>query len=69
MQMTLENVRNLHNEKWYIASSKKSKVELPSTNSASGYLPKANKNTHSKRHMHPNVYCNIIPGSQDMEAT
>ena len=69
MQMMLENIRNLHYEKQYIGSSKKLKVELPSSNSASGYLPKGNKNTYSKRHMHPNVYCSIIHGSQDMKAT
>ena len=33
------------------------------------YLPEENKNTNSKRYMHPNVHSSIIYNGQDMEAT
>ena len=36
-------------------------------NSTSGYLSQEDKNTKSKRYIHPNVHCNIIYKSQDME--
>ena len=38
-------------------------------NFTSWYLPEENKNTKSKRYMHPYVHCSIIYNSQDMEAT
>ena len=51
---------------------KKLKIELsynPSSNSTPGYFCKENKNANSKRYMHPNVHCNIIYNSQDIEVT
>ena len=35
----------------------------------SGYLSKENKNTNSKRYIHPMLYCSIICNSQDLETT
>ena len=40
-----------------------------SRNSTPGYIAKENKNTNSKRYMHPNVHSSIIYNSQDTEAT
>ena len=39
------------------------------SNSTSGHLAKENKNTNSKRNMHPSAHYNIIYNSQAMEAT
>ena len=39
------------------------------SNSTSGYFPKENENTNSKRYMHPYVHCSIIYHNQDVEAT
>ena len=51
--------------------SQKIKVELPYDLAILllGIYLKKNKNTNSKRHMHPNVHISIICNSQDMEAT
>ena len=38
-------------------------------NSSSGYLSKENKNTNSKKYMHPHVHCSIIFKHQDVETT
>ena len=47
----------------------KNRTTMRSSNSTSGYLAKENKNTNSKRHMHPHVHCSIIYCNQDMETT
>ena len=50
---------------------KKLKIELPydpATALLGMYLEK-NKNSNSKRYMHPNVHCSTIYNRQDMEAT
>ena len=39
------------------------------SNSTAGYISGENKNTNSKRYMHPNVHSSIIHNSQDIEAT
>ena len=47
------------------------KLELPydPTIPLLGIYQKNNKNTNSKRYMHPNVHSSIIYNSQDIEAT
>ena len=44
-------------------------VTIWSSNSTPGHISKENKNTNSKRYMHPNVHSSTIYNSQDMEAT
>ena len=46
-----------------------SRTTIWSSNSATGYLPKENKNTNSKRYLCPCVYCSIVYKSQDMNVT
>ena len=48
---------------------RKFKTELTYNPGISGYLSKNHKNTNSKRYMKPNVHCNIIINSQDMETS
>ena len=47
------------------------KIELPYEPAIPllGIYLKNNKNTNSKRYMHPNVHSSIIYNSQDVEAT
>ena len=45
----------------------KNKTTLSRSNCITSPLPKGNKNTYSKGHMHPNVYGSIINNSQIME--
>ena len=47
----------------------KNTITIQSSNSTTGYLPKENRNTVSKRYVHPYVYCSIIYNSQSMEIT
>ena len=47
----------------------KNRTTIQLSNSTSGYFSEENKNTNSKRYMHPRVHCSIISNSQDMEAT
>ena len=47
----------------------KNRTTIPSSNSISGYLPKGNKITLSKRYLHPHVHCITIYNGQDMETT
>ena len=47
----------------------KNKTIIKFSNFISGYLPKENKNTNSKRHIHPDVNCSISYNSQDRKAT
>ena len=50
---------------------KKLKIELPydSSNTTPGHISRKDKNSNSKRYLHPNVHsCNIY-NSQDMDAT
>ena len=50
---------------------KKLKIELPYDPAIPylGIYPKKNKNTNSKRYMHPNIQSSIIYNCQDIEAT
>ena len=45
------------------------KTTIWSSNSPRVYLSEENKNTNSKRYIHPYVNCRIIYNSQDMETT
>ena len=47
----------------------KNRNTIWSSNSTTGYLPKENENTKSKRYVHLYVYCSIIYNGQDIEAT
>ena len=44
----------------------KNRTTIWSSSSTSGYLSKENKNTNSKKYLHPHVHSNIYH-SQDME--
>ena len=46
----------------------KNRTTTQSSNSTLGYLSKENKNTNSKRYMHPSVHYSTIYKSQDIEA-
>ena len=45
----------------------KNQTTLWSSNPTSGYLSEENKNTNSKRYLHPHVHCSNIYNSQNME--
>ena len=45
----------------------KNRTTIQSSNSTSGYFSKKNKNTNSKRHVHPHIHYSIIHNSQDMK--
>ena len=47
----------------------KNRTTIWSSNSTSGYFSEENKNTNSKRYVHPYIHCSIIYNSQGMEAT
>lgn len=49
--------------------SKKLKIELQynPANFSSGYFPKENKSSNSKRYRHSTVHCSIVYKSQDLE--
>ena len=54
------------NANWYSVENSvevphkvKNRTTLPSSDCATGYLPKQYKNTKSKGYMHPYVYCSI----------
>ena len=53
---------------WWDVFTMENSMEIPQK-IKNGNLLKENKNTDSKRYMHPNVYCNIVLNSQDMEVT
>lgn len=46
-----------------------SQTRIKASSSTTEYLPKGNKNTNSKRYMHPYVHCGLIHKNQDMKAT
>ena len=51
-------------------ASEKTKIRtIRPGNSTPGYISKENKNTNSKRYMHPNVHHSIIYKNKDVEAT
>ena len=45
----------------------KNRTTTQPSNSTSGYSHEENKNTDSKRYMHPYVHCSITSNSQDMD--
>ena len=47
----------------------KNRTTIQSSNSTSGYLSEENKNTNSKRYMHPYAHCSTNYNNQDMETT
>ena len=47
----------------------KNRTTIRPSNSTPGYIYEINKNSNSKRYMHPDVHSRIIYSSQGMEAT
>ena len=47
----------------------KNRTTIRSNTFSSGYLPKENKSSNSKRYIHPYVHCSITYSSQDMGAS
>jgi len=47
----------------------KNRTTIVSSNPTSGYLFEGNKNTNSKRYLHPYIHCSIAENSQDIERT
>ena len=52
-----------------VSQSTKNRTTIWPSYSTPGYIFKRNKNTNSKRYMHPNVHSSIIYNCQDVEAT
>ena len=65
MQAAAATVENIMK----VSQKVKNRIAIWSNNSTTGYLPKENKNTNSKRYMHSYVYFSIIHNSQDMKET
>ena len=47
----------------------KNRTTIWSNNPTFGNISRGNKNTNSKRHLHPHVHSSIVYNSQDMETT
>ena len=45
----------------------KNRTTIQSSNFSSGYFPKENKSSNSKRYRHSTVHCSIVYKSQDLE--
>ena len=59
-----------HDEKQYGDSLKtENRVTIWSSNPTPGHISRKDKNSNSKRYMHPNVYSGTIYNGQDMKAT
>ena len=61
------NWHNYYGEQYGGSSKTKNRTIVGLSNPTPGHIP--GENHHSKRHIHPNVLCNTIYNSQDMEAT